>query len=61
MTDEVIRSALQSSIVDFEDAVVSEAAKAVGLEAIVTRNKYDFRNSLVLAMLPDEFLAILSE
>ncbi|HHP7230915.1 MAG TPA: PIN domain-containing protein [Xenococcaceae cyanobacterium] len=61
VTDEVIRRALQSSIADFEDAVTSETAKAESLELIVTRNKSDFVASSVPAMLPEEFLATLSE
>ena len=56
VTDEVIRAALQSAITDFEDAVTSEAANAVGAEFIVTRNKSDFSASSVLALLPEEFL-----
>jgi len=59
ITDEVIRAALQSSMTDFEDAVSSEAANAVGVEIIVTRNKSDFVASSVPAMLPEEFLAAL--
>ena len=60
VTEQVIKGALQSSISDFEDAVTSEAARAIGLEIIVTRNISDFRNSSVLAMLPQDFLASLS-
>ncbi len=56
VTDEVIHAALQSAIADFEDAVTSEAANAVGAEFIVTRNKSDFSASSVLALLPEEFL-----
>jgi predicted nucleic acid-binding protein len=61
VTDEVIRQALQSPIADFEDAVTSAAANAAGLEIIVTRNISDFTNSLVPAMLPEEFLSTLFE
>ena len=61
VTDEVIRSALQSSVKDFEDAVTSEAARAAGLEIIITRNIADFVASPVPVMLPEEFLASLSE
>lgn len=61
VTDEVIRAALQSPITDFEDAVTSEAAKAIGLEVIVTRNISDFLASSVPAMRPEEFLATISE
>ncbi|MGB7440622.1 MAG: PIN domain-containing protein [Coleofasciculaceae cyanobacterium] len=61
VTDEVIRQALQSSVTDFEDAVTSAAANAAGLEVIVTRNTSDFSAASVPAMLPEEFLATLSE
>ena len=61
VTDEVIRAALQSPMTDFEDAVTSEAAKVVGIETIVTRNTSDFVTSPVPTMLPEEFLATLSE
>ncbi|MGB3295387.1 MAG: hypothetical protein WBB01_20585 [Phormidesmis sp.] len=53
--------AVQSTITDFEDAVTSEAAKVAGAEVIVTRNTPDFVDSLVPAVLPTEFLAMLSE
>ncbi|MFE1746034.1 PIN domain-containing protein [Coleofasciculus sp. H7-2] len=61
VTDEVIRQALQSSIADFEDAVTSAAANVAGLEMIVTRNTSDFVTSSVPAIMPEEFLATLSE
>ena len=61
VTDEVIRQALQSSIADFEDAVTSAAANVAGLEMIVTRNTSDFVTSSVPAVMPEEFLATLSE
>jgi predicted nucleic acid-binding protein len=61
VTDEVIHQALQSPIKDFEDAVTSAAAMAAGLEIIVTRNISDFIASSVSAMLPEEFLKMLSE
>ncbi|ARV59862.1 nucleic-acid-binding protein, contains PIN domain protein [Nostocales cyanobacterium HT-58-2] len=61
VTDEVIRQALQSVIADFEDAVTSAAANIADLEIIVTRNTSDFTHSPVPAMLPEEFLATLSD
>ena len=61
ITNQVIHQALQSPIKDFEDAVTSAAAMSAGLEIIVTRNKADFVASLVPAMLPEEFLKMLSE
>jgi predicted nucleic-acid-binding protein len=61
VTDEVIRAALKSPVTDFEDAVTSEAANAIGVEVIVTRNIPDFVASPVTAVLPEEFLLLLSE
>ncbi len=61
VTDEVIRQALQIPIADFEDAVTSAAASVAGLEMIVTRNTSDFVTSSVPAVMPEEFLATLSD
>jgi predicted nucleic-acid-binding protein len=61
VTDEIIRAALQSAMTDFEDAVTSEAAKAAGVEVIVTRNTPDFAASVIPAVPPAEFLAMLLE
>jgi predicted nucleic-acid-binding protein len=58
VTDEVIRAALRSAMTDFEDAVTSEAAKAAGVEVIVTRNTPDFAASVIPAVPPTEFLAM---
>lgn len=58
-TDEVIHQALKSPIKDFEDAVTSAAAMSAGLEIIVTRNKADFLQSSIPAMLPEELLKML--
>lgn len=60
VTEEVIKSALNSAMSDFEDAVTSEAANAIGVEIIVTRNLSDFTNSSISAMLPEEFLKAIS-
>ena len=59
VTDEVIEAALQSLVTDFEDAVTSEAANAIGLKIIITRNVSDYVNASVPAMLPKDFLATL--
>lgn len=56
VTNEVIQSALRSPIKDFEDAVTSEAANALGVEVIVTRNIPDFTASTISAVLPEDFL-----
>jgi len=61
ITDAVIRAALQSAMSDLEDAVASEAAKAAGLDLIVTRNLTAFVASSVPALLPNDLLKMLSE
>ncbi len=60
VTDAVIKDALQSPMKDFEDAVTSAVAKSASLEVIITRNIADFAKSSVQAMLPEDFLAMLS-
>ena len=52
----VILPALDSPVKDFEDAVQTEAARSTGLDFIVTRNKRDFRQSPIPAVLPEELL-----
>ena len=61
VTDAVIRAALQNSMGDLEDAVASEAAKAAGLDLIVTRNLTDFAASPISALLPHDLLEMLSQ
>lgn len=56
VTSEVIRAALESKMTDFENAVTSEAAKAAGVEVIVTRNISDFVESTIPAVSPEIFL-----
>lgn len=55
----VIEEALRSRIPDFEDAVIEQAGRLAGADAIVTRNLRDFRNSSIKALGPDELLASL--
>jgi predicted nucleic acid-binding protein len=52
----VIEGALQSKIADFEDAVLEQAGRLAGTEAIVTRNTKDFRKAAVKALDPSELL-----
>ncbi|MGF1516442.1 MAG: PIN domain-containing protein [Nodosilinea sp.] len=61
VTDQVIRTALQSPMADFEDAVTSAAANAINLELIVTRNRSDFALSLVPAIFPEDLVAMISD
>jgi predicted nucleic acid-binding protein len=55
----MLKSALTSPITDYEDAVQHECAVAENLDAIVTRNTKDFKNSTVKIYTPDEFLQVL--
>ena len=52
----VLQNAIVSSINDYEDAVQHEAALAEKLDAIVTRNTKDYKNSSLDIYSPDEFL-----
>lgn len=53
----VIEEALESKIVDFEDAALASSGKLAGAEAIITRNMRDFRNALLKVLGPDELLS----
>ena len=55
----ILQSALTSPITDFEDAVQHECAVAENLDAIVTRNTKDYKNSSLKVYSPAEFLQIL--
>lgn len=55
----VIKAALESPLADFEDAVLLEAARACGAQAIVTRNVRDFVAGDLPVYEPTELLAIL--
>ena len=52
--------ALASPINDYEDAVVCEVARRSAIDYIVTRNINDYVNSYVKAILPDEFIQLVS-
>jgi len=41
----VIKDALNSKFLDFEDAVIYQAAMHAGAEAVITRNSKDFKRS----------------
>lgn len=57
----VLRSALSLNFADFEDAFQCASATAEGLDAIVTRNAKDFRNSPIRVFSPSELLNILDD
>jgi len=53
----VLEEALKSKIEDFEDAVVEQAGRLAGAEAIITRNTKGFRRSAIKALDPAELLS----
>jgi predicted nucleic acid-binding protein len=53
----VIERALESKMHDFENAVLLEAGRMVGVDAIITRNPKDFIGATVKVFEPLEFLA----
>ena len=55
---EVIEQALTSDFKDFEDALQYFSAKKCGAEAIITRNKKDFKASELPLYQPTEYLAL---
>lgn len=57
----VLEQASQSDFSDFEDAVLYEAAREVGAEAIVSRNQSDFQLARIPVYLPEEMLRVLGE
>lgn len=52
----IIREALHSDIIDFEDAIQENAAKRQNIQVIVTRNEIDFKNSVLKIHNPESFL-----
>ena len=57
--DEVLKAIQMDSFKDFEDCLQDRCAENAGAEYIVTRNKEDFANSKVPAVLPEELLAMM--
>lgn len=57
----VLESALVLDFNDFEDAVIHEAARHVGADAIVTRNQKDFKKSRLPIHSAEEMAIILRE
>jgi len=57
--DKKLQDAHNSAITDYEDAVQHECAVAENLDAIVTRNAKDYKNSSVKIYSPGEFLQFL--
>ncbi len=57
----VLESAFQLEFADFEDAVLHEAARQVGAEAVVTRDPRGFKKATLSVLTPDECLGILTQ
>lgn len=55
-TDKIIELALASDFKDFEDAIQFYTALESSLEAIITRNKKDFKNNLIPIFSAKEYL-----
>ncbi len=53
----VLEEALRSKVTDFEDAVLDQAGRLAGAEAIVTRNQPHFRLASLKVLGPDELLS----
>lgn len=56
VTEQIIDEAIAVAWNDFEDAIHHEAARAAGCQAIITRNKKDFKDADLLVFSPQEFL-----
>lgn len=56
----ILQAALQSSVTDFEDAVLCESAYHAGIDGIVTRNMAHFAAAPVKIYSPESLLAWLT-
>ncbi len=57
----VLQSAVDLGFDDYEDAVLHEAARIVGNNAIVTRNQSDFRRASLIVYSPSELLVAIRQ
>jgi len=53
-------NALHSSFRDFEDAIQNSAASLAGINIVLTRNTWDFKQSELSVMTPEEYIASLT-
>ena len=58
VNEQVIYSAINSKMSDFEDAVVDSVGQNISANYIITRNKLDFKYSIIPAINPKEYLKI---
>lgn len=59
-TAEDCREALSLDMIDYEDAVISCCASHNQIDYIVTRNIRDYKESKIKAILPDEFIKLVT-
>ena len=59
VNETALRSAINSGMADFADAVLHEAARQAGADCIVTRNVSDFSGSQIPVYLPSQLLKAL--
>lgn len=59
--ESVLRSALNSSFTDYEDAVQHHAATASLLDAVITRNTKDYKAATLPVFTPTDFLSQMNE
>ena len=52
---------MRSKVTDFEDAVLEQAGRFAGADAIITRDPRDFRHASLKIFDPDELLSILNK
>ena len=55
-SDEDCQNAVLSKTIDYEDALMIEAAKRINADCIVTRSIKDFTNSPITILSPSEFI-----
>lgn len=61
VTEAVLSAALHVRSPDYEDAVLFEAARAAGMDGIITRNPVDFPRSSLAVYLPADIVAMLDK
>lgn len=56
----ILQDASQLPVIDYEDAVQIASAQSQGLDAIITRDLKDYKNSLLPVYTPSDFIALLA-
>ena len=53
---EILETAHESFLPDFEDSIQFESAKIAGVDRVVTRNKRHFKQGEIIILTPEELL-----